>query len=219
MGDRDRFILAKGHAAPILYAALAGRGFFPREELASLRKLGSRLQGHPDMLKTPGVEASTGSLGQGLSIAVGMALAGKMDGAEWGVYALLGDGELQEGQVWEAAMAASHYGLDNLVAFVDNNGLQIDGRIVDVMSPEPLADKWRAFGWKVFEVDGHDIAEIHSTLIEAQESPSPAVIIARTIKGKGVCFMEGEASWHGNAPSEDQCRLALEELRGGGNRD
>ncbi len=213
--DRDRFVLAKGHAAPILYAALASRGFFPREELSTLRKLGSRLQGHPDMLKTPGVEASTGSLGQGLSIAVGLALGARMDDAEWGVYALLGDGELQEGQVWEAAMAAAHYRLSNLVAIVDNNGLQIDGPIVEVMSPEPLADKWRAFGWSVFEVDGHDIEQLHATLVEAQNAEGPAVIIARTVKGRGVGFMEGECSWHGTAPSEDQCRLAVEELRGG----
>ncbi len=213
MVDRDRFILAKGHAAPLLYAALANLGYFPREELQTLRQLGSRLQGHPDMLKTPGVEASTGSLGQGLSIAVGLALGATIDGADWGVYALLGDGEMQEGQVWEAAMAAAHYRLGNLVAVVDNNGLQIDGRIVDVMSPEPLADKWRAFGWEVFEIDGHDLDQIHDTLRSAQASAGPAVIIAHTTKGKGVDFMEDEGSWHGKAPSEDQCRLALEQLR------
>ncbi|MFP4199906.1 MAG: transketolase [Clostridia bacterium] len=213
MIDRDRFILAKGHAAPLLYAALANLGYFPREELLTLRHLGSRLQGHPDMLKTPGVEASTGSLGQGLSIAVGLALGATMDEADWGVYALLGDGEMQEGQVWEAAMAAAHYGLGNLVAVIDNNGLQIDGRIVDVMSPEPVADKWRAFGWEVFEIDGHDFGQIHETLRVAQKSDRPAVIIAHTTKGKGVDFMEGDGSWHGKAPSDEQCSLALEQLR------
>ncbi len=213
--DRDRFILAKGHAAPLLYAALAGRGFFSRDELGTLRKLSSRLQGHPDMRKTPGVEASTGSLGQGLSIAVGLALGGQLDGAAWGVYALLGDGELQEGQVWEAAMAAAHYGLDNLVAIVDNNGLQIDGPIAEVMAPEPLADKWRAFGWNVFEIDGHDIWAIHGALVEAQGATGPAVLIARTVKGKGVSFMEGECDWHGKAPSQEECHVALEDLIGG----
>ncbi len=214
--ERDRFILTKGHAAPLLYAALAEKGFFPSDELQHLRELGHMLQGHPDCRRTPGVEASTGSLGQGLSIALGISLAGKLDEAEWGVYALLGDGELQEGQVWEAAMAASHYGADNLIAIVDYNDLQIDGHLCDVMSVEPLADKWRAFGWAVWTVDGHDLFALDEALREAQLASCPAMIIARTVKGKGVSFMEGEASWHGKAPSAEQAEQALCELRGGG---
>ncbi|MFO8059417.1 MAG: transketolase [Bacillota bacterium] len=213
--DRDRFILAKGHAAPALYAALAARGFFPEAELNDLRRLGSMLQGHPDMRRTPGVEASTGSLGQGLSLAVGAALAGKLDGKDYGVYALLGDGELQEGQVWEAAAAASHYGLDNLIAFVDHNGLQIDGRVSDIMSCHPMPDRWRAFGWHVWEVDGHDLEQLSEAVARAQGADGPAVLIARTVKGKGVSFMEDQVSWHGKAPSREQARRALLELRGG----
>lgn len=211
--QRDRFVLSKGHAAPVLYAALAERGFLPVEELDTLRRLGSRLQGHPDMKKLPGVEMSTGSLGQGLSTACGMALAGKLDRVDYRVYVLLGDGEVQEGQIWEAAMAAAHYRLDNLTAFLDYNGLQIDGAIREVMSPEPLADKWRAFGWHVQEIDGHDMAAILAAVQRAQQvQGQPQMIVARTVKGKGVSFMENQAGWHGNAPNAEQVARALAEL-------
>jgi len=213
MPERDRFVLSKGHAAPLLYAALALRGFFPVEELAGLRKLGSRLQGHPDMNKVPGVEISTGSLGQGISIAVGMALAAKLDGRTNRVFALLGDGEVQEGLVWEAAMAAAHYGLDNLVAFLDGNGLQIDGTCLEVMCPEPLDEKWKAFGWHVIRIDGHSMEEILQAVEEADRvKDAPVMIIARTVKGKGVSFMENQAGWHGAAPDAEQVRIALQEL-------
>lgn len=213
--ERDRFVLSKGHAAPVLYAALALRGYFPREWLATLRQLGSPLQGHPHMRATPGVEVSTGSLGQGLSMAVGMALAGRLDRAGWRVYCLLGDGENQEGQVWEAAGATSQYRLDNLTAIVDHNGLQIDGRVEDVMSVEPMRDRWEAFGWRVFEVDGHDIAALLHTLAEAREvRGQPALVICHTVKGKGVSFMEGRAEWHGKAPSQEQLAMAIAELEG-----
>ncbi|MEW6458188.1 MAG: transketolase [Bacillota bacterium] len=211
--DRDRFVLSKGHAAPVLYAALAERGYFPVEELATLRKLGSRLQGHPDMRKLPGVEMSTGSLGQGLSAANGMALAARLDGRDYRVYALLGDGECQEGQVWEAAMAAAHYALESLTAIVDFNGLQIDGPVSEVMSPEPIPDKWRAFGWHVLEVDGHDFRQILVALEKARSTRGrPTAIVARTVKGKGVSFMEHGVDWHGVAPKGDQVTRALEEL-------
>jgi transketolase len=211
--DRDRFVLSKGHAAPVLYAALAEKGFFPREWLDSLRKLGSPLQGHPDRLKVPGVEASTGSLGQGISWAVGMALAAKMDQKNYRVYALLGDGELEEGMVWEASMAAAQYQLDNLLAFVDYNGLQIDGRLKDVMSPEPVADKFRAFGWEVIEIDGHRIKEIMEAINRAQEIKGrPTAIVAHTIKGKGCSFMEDRAEWHGVAPKPEEAERAILEL-------
>ena len=211
--DRDRFILSKGHAAPVLYAALAEKGYFPTERLQTLRKLGSPLQGHPDMRKVPGVEMSTGSLGQGFSAANGMALAGKLDGRDYRVYVLLGDGEIQEGQVWEAAMAAAHYKLDNIIAFLDYNGLQIDGPISKVMSPEPVADKWRAFGWAVQEIDGHDLGQILDAVAKAQETKGkPNMIIARTIKGKGVSFMENQVGWHGSAPKPEQVKQALAEL-------
>lgn len=211
--DRDRFVLSKGHAAPVLYAALAARGFFPHRELSRLRRLGAMLQGHPDMKGTPGVDISTGSLGQGLSAAVGMALAARLDGRPTRVYALLGDGELQEGQVWEAAMAAAHYRLDNIVAFVDWNGLQIDGPISEVMSPLPIADKWRAFGWETQEIDGHDIAQIIGAAeVAAQTRGRPAAVVARTVKGRGVAFMENVAAWHGKAPSPEQAQRALAEL-------
>lgn len=210
--ERDRFLLAKGHAAPALYAALAERGFFPAEELLNLRRLGAILQGHPDMTRTPGVEASTGSLGQGLSVAVGMALAGKLDSADYGVYALLGDGEIQEGQVWEAAMAAAHYRLDNLVAFVDYNRLQIDGPVDKVMSPSPVPEKWKAFGWRVFEADGHNIPGMNTVVRSAQEAEKPAVIIAHTVKGKGVSYMEDQVQWHGKAPDGQLVAQALQEL-------
>ncbi|MEW6522449.1 MAG: transketolase [Bacillota bacterium] len=210
--ERDRFILSKGHAAPVLYAALAERGFFPVSELSRLRQLGSILQGHPDRKKTPGVEASTGSLGQGLSIAVGMALAGGLDGLDYRVFALLGDGELQEGQNWEAAMSAAHYRLRRLVAIVDYNGLQIDGPITEVMSPEPLADKWRAFGWQVATVDGHDPAQISAAIGRAGAGDSPVAILARTVKGRGVPFMENRVEWHGKAPTPAQLEEALAQL-------
>ena len=213
MAGRDRFVLSKGHAAPALYAALALRGFFPLEELAGLRQLGSMLQGHPDMNKVPGVDMSTGSLGQGLSAACGMAISAKIDKLDNRVYALVGDGESQEGQIWEAAMFAAHYKLDNLIAFLDHNHLQIDGNIENVMSPEPLADKWRAFGWNVIEINGHDIEQIISALDQAKRvTGQPTMIIAETIKGKGVSFMENNAGWHGAAPSEEEAKNALAEL-------
>jgi len=214
--ERDRFVLSKGHAAPVLYAALAERGFFPREELLTLRQLGSRLQGHPDMKKLPGVEMSTGSLGQGLSAANGMALAGKLDGAPYRVYALLGDGECEEGQIWEAAMFAAHYKLDNLVAILDHNGLQIDGPITEVLSPEPLDEKWRAFGWQVEIVDGHDRAAIAAALDRARlVKGKPAMIIAETTKGKGCSFMENAVGWHGTAPKAEEAAQALAEIENG----
>lgn len=211
--DRDRFVLGKGHACPALYAVLAERGFFGVEELLTLRKLGSRLQGHPDAKKTPGVEASTGSLGQGLSIACGMALAGKIDRKSYRVYALLGDGEIQEGQVWEAAMAASHYRLDNLTAILDHNGLQIDGRVEEVMSVEPVQDKWKAFGWHVLTVDGHSFEDILEGFKKARTLKGrPTMVIAKTVKGKGVPFMENAVEWHGTAPTREQAAEALELL-------
>jgi transketolase len=211
--DRDRFVLSKGHAAPLLYAALAERGYFPVEELATLRKLGSRLQGHPDMRKLPGVEVSTGSLGQGLSIANGMALAARLDDRDYRVYALLGDGEIQEGQIWEAAMAAAHYALENLTVFIDYNGLQIDGPVSEIMAPEPVPDKWRAFGWQVLEIDGHDFRQILGALAEARNTGGrPTAVVARTVKGKGVSFMEHGVDWHGVVPKGDQLKQALEEL-------
>lgn len=213
--DRDRFVLTKGHAAPALYAALALRGFFPVEELANLRKLGSPLQGHPDMHKTPGVDISTGSLGQGLSAACGMALAAKMDGKAYRVYALMGDGEQQEGQVWEAAMFAAHYKLDNLTVFLDHNHLQIDGNIADVMNPDPLDAKYAAFGWHVLRINGHDHAQIKTALQAAQTvTGKPTLILAETVKGKGVSFMENQAGWHGKAPNAEQSAQALTELEG-----
>jgi transketolase len=213
--ERDRFVLSKGHAAPVLYAALALRGYFPREWLLTLRRLGSPLQGHPHMRATPGVEVSTGSLGQGLSMAVGMAAAAKLDRAKWRVYCLLGDGETQEGQVWEAANAGRQYRLDNLTAIIDHNGLQIDGRVEDVMSVEPLRDRWEAFGWKVFEVDGHDIAELSRTFETTRDvRGAPTLLICHTTKGKGVSFMEGRAEWHGKAPSQEQLAKAIAELGG-----
>ena len=213
--DRDRFVLSKGHAAPVLYAALAEKGYFPREELLTLRKIGSRLQGHPSMKHLPGVEMSTGSLGQGLSAANGMALAARLDGKGYRVHVILGDGEIQEGQVWEAAMAAAHYKLDNVVAFLDHNGLQIDGPTEDVMSPEPVADKWRAFGWHVEVINGHDFTEIINALKKAKEvKGKPTMIIANTIKGKGVSFMENQVGWHGSAPNPEQTSQALSELGG-----
>ena len=213
---RDRFILAKGHAAPALYAVLAQAGYFPREELATLRKLGSRLQGHPDSNQVPGVEVSTGSLGQGLSIAAGAAAGLRLDGAPQTVFALLGDGECQEGQVWEAAMFAAHRKLDNLVAIVDRNGLQIDGRTCDVCDPGDLGAKFAAFGWDVDEVDGHDLDALVAVLgaAKAGRDGRPHAVIARTVKGKGVPFMENEAGWHGKAPNAEQAAEALAALEG-----
>ena len=213
---RDRFILAKGHAAPALYAALAQAGYIPREELATLRKLGSRLQGHPDSNQVPGVEVSTGSLGQGLSIAAGAAAGLRLDGAPQTVFALLGDGECQEGQVWEAAMFAAHRKLDNLVAIVDRNGLQIDGRTCDVCDPGDLGAKSAAFGWDVDEVDGHDLDALVAVLgaAKAGRDGRPHAVIARTVKGKGVPFMENEAGWHGKAPNAEQAAEALAALEG-----
>ena len=211
--SRDRFVLSKGHAAPLLYATLSARGFFPETEIPTLRQLGSMLQGHPDMHRVPGVDLSTGSLGQGLSAALGMTLGARLRGEELHVYALLGDGELQEGQVWEAAMAAAHHRAANLTAIVDNNGLQIDGAISDVMSPLPIGAKFAAFGWHVIEVDGHDYAALDAAFDAAEgEKQSPSVVIAKTIKGKGVSFMENQAAWHGAAPNAEQLQEALAEL-------
>ncbi|MBQ5652494.1 MAG: transketolase [Peptococcaceae bacterium] len=211
--DRDRFVLSKGHAAPVLYAALARRGFFPAEDLMSLRKIGSHLQGHPDMKKVPGVDMSTGSLGTGFSAATGIALACQLDKKPSYVYTLLGDGELQEGQVWEAAMSAAHYKLDNLIAFVDNNGLQIDGNIDDVLSPNPIDAKFAAFGWHVQVIDGHDFAQIADAVKAAKAATGkPSVIVAKTVKGKGVSYMENQAGWHGSAPNAEQVAQAMEEL-------
>jgi transketolase len=212
--DRDRFVLSKGHAAPVLYAALAEKGYFPKEELQGLRQIGRMLQGHPDMKKTPGVDMSTGSLGQGLSAANGMALAGKLDGKDYQVFVLLGDGEMAEGQVWEAAMASAHYKLDNVTAVLDFNGLQIDGTTDSVMCSSPLAEKWRAFCWHVIEVNGHDVDALIEAFAEARQvKGKPSMIIAKTVKGKGVSFMENVAGWHGNAPSAEQGEQALKELR------
>lgn len=211
--NRDRFVLCKGHAAPVLYAALAEKGFFPVEELLSLRKINSRLQGHPSIKDTPGVDMSTGSLGQGLSAANGMALAAKLDNKSYRVYALLGDGELEEGQVWEAAMFAAHYKLDNLTAFVDHNGLQIDGKVSEVMSPLPVADKWAKFGWNVIEIDGHDIGAIYDAILEAEQHKNqPTMIVAHTVKGKGISNMENVADWHGKAPTKEECETFLRQL-------
>jgi Transketolase, N-terminal subunit len=211
--ERDRFVLSKGHAAPVLYATLAERGFIPHSELCTLRQIDSRLQGHPDMKNIPGVDMSTGSLGQGLSAANGMALAARLDGKDWRVYALLGDGELEEGQVWEAAMLAAHYKLDNLTAFVDNNGLQIDGPVSEVMSPLPIADKWRAFGWETIEIDGHDYRAIHNAVETAKTiKGKPTMIVAHTVKGKGVASMENVCEWHGKAPSVEECQRFLAEM-------
>ncbi|MBZ4664131.1 MAG: transketolase [Caloramator sp.] len=213
--DRDRFILSKGHAAPVLYAVLAEKGFFDKSELMTLRKIDSNLQGHPSIKNTPGVDMSTGSLGQGLSVANGMALAGKLDNKDYRVYILLGDGELEEGQVWEAAMTAAHYKLDNVTAFVDFNGLQIDGPCTQVMNVTPIADKFRAFGWNVIEIDGHDYNQIFDAIDKAKSTKGmPTMIVAKTVKGKGVSFMENQVGWHGTAPSKEQCEQALQELGG-----
>ena len=215
--NRDRFVLSKGHVAPGLYSTLAHRGFFPVEELENLRHIGSFLQGHPDMKHIPGVDMSSGSLGQGFSAAVGMALAGKMDEKDYRVYALAGDGEIQEGQIWEAAMFAGHRKLDNLVLFVDNNGLQIDGNIADVCSPYPIDKKFEAFNFHVINIDGNNFDEIAAALKEARETKGmPTAIIAKTVKGKGVSYMENQAGWHGKAPNAEEYAIAMEELEKAG---
>ena len=211
--DRDRFVLSKGHCCPSLYAVLAMKGFFDWDELTNLRHVGSMLQGHPDMNKTPGVDMSTGSLGQGVSTACGMALAAKLDRKDYRVYTLLGDGEVEEGQVWEAAMFASHNNLDNLVVMVDQNGLQIDGTVDDVAGIEPLDKKFEAFGFEVFKIDGHDFEQIKDALDKAKTvKGKPTAILCRTVKGKGVSFMENQVGWHGVAPNKEQFELATAEL-------
>ncbi len=211
--NRDRMVLSKGHAAPALYAALAMRGFFPMEDMKTLRKIDSYLQGHPDCLKVPGVDASTGSLGQGISTACGMALSAKISCDHYKVYTLLGDGEIQEGEVWEAAMFASHYKLDNLIAIVDNNNMQIDGKIGDVMSPYPIDDKFEAFGWHVINIDGHDFNRMEKAFNEAETIlEKPTVIILRTLKGRGVSYMENALEWHGKAPNDEEFKVAMDDL-------
>lgn len=211
--DRDRFVLSKGHTAPALYAALALRGFFPVEDLKTLRKIGSHLQGHPSMHKTPGVDMSSGSLGQGISAAAGMALGGKISGKDFRVYTVLGDGEIEEGQVWEASMYASAKKLDNLVAFIDNNNLQIDGTVEEVNSPYPIDEKFKAFGWNVIVIDGNNLDDIEDALNKAKQfKGAPTAIIAKTVKGKGVSYMENSVGWHGAAPKEDQYKIAIDEI-------
>ncbi|MCC8028425.1 MAG: transketolase [Lachnospiraceae bacterium] len=215
--NRDRFVLSKGHVAPGLYAALALKGFFPIEEMTNLRQIGSFLQGHPDMKHTPGVDMSSGSLGQGFSAAVGMALAAKMDGKDCRVYCLAGDGEIQEGQIWEAAMFAGHRKLDNLVLVIDNNGLQIDGDIAEVCSPYPIEEKLAAFQFHAITIDGNDFDEIAAAFREACETKGkPTAIIAKTVKGKGVSYMENQVGWHGKAPNDEEHAIAMEELRKAG---
>lgn len=211
--DRDRFVLSKGHCAPALYGALAEKGFFPVEEIPKFRRIESYLQGHPSMRDVPGVDMSTGSLGQGFSASLGMALAGKLDNKNYRVYTIIGDGELQEGQVWEATMAAAHYKLDNLTAFLDHNGLQIDGKITEVMSPEPVEEKFKAFGWNIILIDGHDYLQIIDAINKAKTiKGKPTVVIAKTTKGKGVSYMENEVGWHGTAPNKEQRDQAIFEL-------
>lgn len=211
--DRDRFVLSKGHTAPGLYAVMAEKGFFPKEDLLTLRKVGSHLQGHPSMKHTPGIDMSTGSLGQGMSTAVGMCLAAKLDQKDYRVYSLLGDGEIQEGQIWEAAMFAGAHNLDNLCIIIDNNGLQIDGDIKDVCSPYPIDKKFEAFNFHVIEMDAHDFDSIRAAFAEARSvKGKPTAIIAHSIKGKGVSYMENNASWHGKAPNDEECAIAMEEL-------
>ena len=215
--DRDRFVLSKGHTAPGLYSALAERGYFPKEDLLTLRHVGSYLQGHPDMKHIPGVDMSSGSLGQGISAAVGMAIAGKMDEADYRVYTLLGDGEIQEGQVWEASMLAASHKLDNLVVIVDNNNLQIDGTIEEVNSPYPIDKKFEAFNFHVINIDGNDFDQIDAAFKEAKTvKGQPTAIIAKTVKGKGVSFMENQVGWHGKAPNDEEYKVAMEELEKAG---
>jgi transketolase len=216
MADRDRFILSKGHAAPVLYAVMAELGYeqTPLDQLNTLRKLGSVYQGHPDMRYIPALEASTGSLGEGLSLAIGMGLAARLDGGASRTYALMGDGEIQEGQIWEAAMAAPFHKLDNIVAIVDYNHIQLDGFVKDIMDVDPLADKWRAFGWHTLEIDGHDFVAIRQALAEAEATKGkPTCLVAHTVKGKGVSFMENNPKFHGTAPTADEVKLALQELQ------
>ncbi len=211
--DRDRFVLSKGHCSPALYSCLANRGFFPVEDLKTFRNIDSYLQGHPDMKKIPGVDMTTGSLGQGLSTAVGMAIAGKMDNKSYRVYSVLGDGEIEEGQIWEAAMSANKYHLDNLCVIVDNNNLQIDGTIEEVMSPYPIDEKFRSFGFEIIKIDGHNMQEILDAFDVAKHvKGKPVCIIAKTVKGKGISFMENQVGWHGKAPNEEQYKMAMEEL-------
>jgi transketolase len=214
--DRDRLILSIGHVAPVLYTSLAQAGYFQKKELLTLRKIGSRLQGHPGRENgLPGLELSAGSLGQGLSVAVGLALAAKMDQKKWKVFSVQGDGELQEGSIWEAAMSASHHKLENLIAIIDRNGLQIDGKTSDIMEIEPLVDKWKAFGWRVFECDGHDFEDLINTFHKAKESiTKPTAIIAHTVMGKGIKEIEGDFRWHGKAPTQEQAKRFIEELKG-----
>lgn len=215
--ERDRFVLSKGHCSPALYSCLANRGFFPVEDLKGFRNINSYLQGHPDKNKVPGVDMTTGSLGQGLSAANGMAIAGKVDKKDYRVYCVLGDGEIEEGQIWEAAMAASQYQLDNLCVIVDNNNLQIDGTIEEVMSSYPIDEKFRSFGFQVINIDGHDIEEIIKAFEVAKNvKGKPTCIIAKTTKGKGITFMENQAGWHGKAPNEEQYNQAMAEMRQGG---
>ena len=215
--DRDRFVLSKGHTAPGLYSTLAQKGFFPKEDLVTLRHTGSYLQGHPDMKHIPGVDMSSGSLGQGISAAVGMAIAGKLDNADYRVYTLLGDGEIQEGQVWEASMLAAHKKLDNLVVIVDNNNLQIDGEITEVNSPYPIDKKFEAFNFHVINIDGNDFDQIDAAFKEAKTvKGQPTAIIAKTVKGKGVSFMENQVGWHGKAPNDEEYKIAMEELEKAG---
>ena len=215
--NRDRFVLSKGHAAPVLYSALARRGYFDPAELTTLRKFGSNLQGHPNMNDLPGIDMSTGSLGQGISAAVGMAIAGKLDNADYRVYTLLGDGEIQEGQVWEASMLAAHRKLDNLVVIVDNNNLQIDGAITEVNSPYPIDKKFEAFNFHVINIDGNDFDQIDAAFKEAKTvKGQPTAIIAKTVKGKGVSFMENQVGWHGKAPNDEEYKIAMEELEKAG---
>jgi len=214
--DRDRFILSKGHAAPVLYAVMAEAGYrdTPKNELNTLRKLGSVYQGHPDKRFIPSLEASTGSLGEGLSMALGMGFAARLDKRSWRTYVMLGDGEIQEGQIWEAAMAGPFHKLDNVVAIVDSNRIQLDGFVKDIMAEEPLADKWRAFGWHTIELDGHDFAAIRAAFEEAERTKGkPTCLVAHTIKGKGVSFMENNPKFHGTAPTPDELKLALQELQ------
>lgn len=214
--DRDRFVLSKGHGTPVLYGTLANKGFFPKEELDNFRKIDSILQGHPDMKGIPGVDMTTGSLGQGLAAANGMALAGKLDNKDYRVYAIIGDGESQEGLIWEAAMFAAHYKLDNITVFLDYNGLQIDGKNKDIMNIDPIDEKFKAFGWHVLTIDGHSFDEILSSIEDAKNTKGkPTMIIANTIKGKGISFMENQVGWHGKAPSAEEAKIALEELGGG----
>ncbi len=211
--DRDRFLLSKGHAAPVLYSVLARRGFFDPALLPTLRQLGSPLQGHPHMERLPGLDCSSGSLGQGLSIANGLAMAARRTGRSYRTYCLMGDGELQEGQVWEAAMTAAHFRLDDVCAIVDDNGVQLDGLTRDIMQVEPIGDKFRAFGWHVIEVDGHDLAALRAAFDEAAATKGrPTVLVAKTVKGKGVSFMEGQPAWHGKAPNDEELAAALAEL-------